>query len=291
MQHSILIIEDDDNLREVLRFYLEEENYLLFDAADGASAREIIEKEIPDLVLLDLRLPDESGISILRWMREVYPSIQTIIVSGAGSIGLAVESVKLGAFDYVQKPVDPEPLKVMVRSALPKPTKKLAAIIFTDIVGYSALSAKDEQKAFDLIRQQRSILQPLVKEYGGRWLKEMGDGILMSFDSSTQAVRCAINMQKSVENVESLNLRIGIHQGDIMEEEGDIHGDDVNVASRLEPLAPVGGIVISDKVQRDILSEPDITTKFLGEPQLKGVKQEVKVFCITSHDLPEATLS
>lgn len=268
MAHTLLIVEDDTNVREVLRLHLEGEDYRNLDAADGANAREMIEKEIPDLVLLDLRLPDENGISVLRWMRAAHPNVEAIIVSGAGSIDLAVESVKLGAFDYIQKPIDPDMLRVMVRNALPEPTRRLAAILFTDIAGYTALAARDERKAFNLLRQPRSVLQPVVKEYYGHWLKEVGDGVLISFNSSTQAVKCAIRIQESVKNVEDLGLRIGIHQGDILEHEGDIYGDDVNIASRIEPFAPVGGIAISDKVQRDISSEPDITTKYLGEPKL-----------------------
>ena len=163
--------------------------------------------------------------------------------------------------------------------------------MFTDIAGFTALSAKDEKKAFELIEKQRELLKPLVEVHKGHWLKELGDGLLLSFPSSNDAVNCAIELQQVVKKIENLNLRIGIHQGDIIEKDGDVFGDDVNIASRIEPFAAVGGIAISDKVDRDISGNPQFTTKYIGEPKLKGVKQEVKVYCITSHGLPETKLS
>ncbi|MCH7612997.1 MAG: tetratricopeptide repeat protein [Candidatus Marinimicrobia bacterium] len=171
------------------------------------------------------------------------------------------------------------------------PIRKLAAIMFTDISGYTALSAKDEEKALDLIELQRELLKPIVAEFGGDWLKEIGDGLLLSFPSSKQAVNCAIKIQQTVKEIEDLNLRIGIHQGDILVKSGDVFGDDVNIASRIEPFAAVGGVAISDKVHRDISSSPEITTKYVGRPRLKGVTQKVEVYCITSNNLPETKLS
>lgn len=172
-----------------------------------------------------------------------------------------------------------------------EPTRKLAAIMFTDIAGYTALSAYDEEKALRLIDKQREVLKPIVQEFNGDWLKEIGDGILISFPSSKLAVNCAIKIQHTTEDIEDLNLRIGIHEGDILEKDGDVYGDDVNVASRIEPFAAVGGVAISDKINRDISASPEFTTKYIGLPALKGVRQEVKVYSIVSHGLPEPDLS
>ena len=169
--------------------------------------------------------------------------------------------------------------------------KKLKAIVFTDIADFTKLSSQDEQKALDLLQTQNEIVKPIVEKHKGEWLKEIGDGLLLSFDSSLDAVRCSIEIQESLRDVEDLNLRIGIHQGDIFINDDDVIGDDVNVASRIESFSAVGGIAISDKVQRDISSTPEYTTKYIGQPKLKGVSQEVKVYCITSHGLPETKLS
>jgi TolB-like protein/class 3 adenylate cyclase/lipoprotein NlpI len=165
--------------------------------------------------------------------------------------------------------------------------RKLAAIVFTDIVGYTALSAQDEKKAFQLLTTQRELLKPIVEKFDGAWMKEIGDGLLLTFSTVTSALQCAIEIQHATQEVDDYELRIGIHQGDIIEESGDVFGDDVNVASRIEPFAAPGGIAISQKVQQDISSQPEFTAKYLGQPKLKGVKQEVKVYCITSHGLPE----
>lgn len=170
-------------------------------------------------------------------------------------------------------------------------TKKLKAIVFTDIVDFTKISADDEQQALDLIDKQRDILKPIVFEHKGEWLKEIGDGLLFSFDSSLDAVNCSIAIQQSLQKVDDFTIRIGIHQGDIFIKDGDVYGDDVNIASRVEGFAPEGGISISDKVKKDIQSVSKIKTDFIGHRKLKGVEQETKVSCITSHNLPRIKTS
>ena len=172
-----------------------------------------------------------------------------------------------------------------------EPIRKLAAIVFTDIVGFTKLTAEDQSKASALLKQQRELFRPIVDSYKGMWVKEMGDGLLLTFDTVTDAVNCCIKLQGASKQIDNLDLRIGIHQGEILIEENDIIGDDVNVAARIEPFSAPGGIAISNKVHDAIVRESDYTTKYLGKPKLKGVGQEVKVFCITSHDLSETKLS
>ena len=110
------------------------------------------------------------------------------------------------------------------------------------------MSSGDEVTALELLAAQKQIVQPLVQEFGGQWLKEMGDGLLLSFPSSYDAVRCAVRIQREVRRVEGLVLRIGIHQGDVVQTENDVLGSGVNIASRVETVSPEGGIAISDKV-------------------------------------------
>ena len=165
--------------------------------------------------------------------------------------------------------------------------RKLAAIMFTDIAGYTALSAKDSTKASELLKIQRKIVKPIVEEFNGEWLKEIGDGLLFRFDSSLDAVKCSIKIQEQLKNEEELKVRIGIHQGDVLIEGGDVFGDDVNIASRVEGFSPVGGISISDKVYKDISGVKEIKTSFIGHRKLKGVEQETQIRCITSNNLPK----
>ena len=165
-------------------------------------------------------------------------------------------------------------------------SKKLKAIVFTDIVNFTQLSSNNEEHAIELIDKQRNILKPIVSEYRGEWLKEIGDGILMSFDSSLDAVECSIQIQKSLTNITDLNLRVGIHQGDIFIKDNDVYGDDVNIASRVEGFSPIGGIAVSDKINKDISGVSKIKTSFIGFKKLKGVMQETKIYCIKSEGLP-----
>ena len=95
-------------------------------------------------------------------------------------------------------------------------TRKLAAIVFTDIVGFTKLSAGNEPAALSLLEKQRELLKPIVEKHGGSWLKEIGDGLLLSFETTKDAVDCAIEIQQVVKEVENLNLRIGIHQGEVV---------------------------------------------------------------------------
>ena len=169
--------------------------------------------------------------------------------------------------------------------------RRLAAIVFTDIVGFTDLSSKDEEGAYKLVVKQREILKPIVEKHEGEWLKEEGDGLLLSFPSSKEAVNCSIQIQTAVKNIDDLNLRIGIHQGDIIIEDKDVFGDDVNIASRIEPFAVAGGIAVSQKIQQDLSSNPEFKFKFIATPKLKGVQQEVSVYCIISHGLPESKKS
>jgi len=166
-------------------------------------------------------------------------------------------------------------------------TRKLAAVVFTDIVGFTELSGKDEKAALALLDTQRDILRPIVDRFKGDWLKEMGDGLLLTFPTVSAAVECSIEIQTTIKNIENLNLRIGIHEGEITEKDGDVFGDDVNVASRIEPFSAPGGIAISGKVQQNISSLPEYKTAFLGQPNFKGVSQKVEVYCIVSHSLPK----
>lgn len=169
--------------------------------------------------------------------------------------------------------------------------RKLAAIVFTDIVGFTKLTAKDQTLASSLLTKQRDAFKPIVESYGGTWLKEMGDGLLLIFDTVTDAVNCCIKIQEEAKTIDQMVLRIGIHQGEILMLENDVIGDDVNVASRIEAFSAPGGIAISGKVYDAIVREMHYQTKYLGKPKLKGVGQEVTVYCIISHGLPETNLA
>lgn len=156
-------------------------------------------------------------------------------------------------------------------------SRQLAAIMFTDIVGYTAMMGEDEQKAFSILKQNREIQKPLIEKFSGRWIKEMGDGVLAIFPTVTDAVNCAIAIQKtSLRN--DFKLRIGIHLGEIVYDHNDVFGDGVNISSRLQALAPIGGIWISEPVYDNVSNKKEFKTEFIGERNLRNVKDPVKIY-------------
>ena len=124
-------------------------------------------------------------------------------------------------------------------------SRQLAAIMFTDIVGYTSLMGKDERKAFDLLNKNRDIQKPIIEEYNGKWIKELGDGVMATFQTVSDAVMAAIKIQKACYALNEFQLRIGIHQGEIVTEDRDVFGDAVNIASRIQAIALPGSIYIS----------------------------------------------
>ena len=156
--------------------------------------------------------------------------------------------------------------------------RQLAAIMFTDIVGYTALMGEDEQKAFELLDKNREIHRPLIEKFGGKWIKEIGDSVLASFSTVTDAVMCAGSIQQAAAGIPGLQLRIGIHLGDVVFENNDVFGDGVNIASRLQVICTIGGIFISESVYNSVANKKGITATFLREEMLKNVKEPMRIY-------------
>ena len=127
-------------------------------------------------------------------------------------------------------------------------SRQLAAIMFTDIVGYTALMGNDEQKAFELLSKNRQIQKPIIEQFNGRWIKELGDGVMASFNTVSDAVNAAIKIQEACNAAKDFQLRIGIHQGEVVFENDDIYGDGVNIASRIETLGVPGSVLFSKTI-------------------------------------------
>ena len=164
-------------------------------------------------------------------------------------------------------------------------TRKLAAIMFTDIVGYSKLVQKDEEKALDLLDDHNNIVRPVISEHGGEEIKTIGDAFLIQFESALNALNCGLDIQKrmvahnAVQAEENrIKIRVGIHLGDILFKEGDVFGDGVNIASRIEPMASPGGICISDQIYMQVRRKTKLTFESLGVPELKNIDDEVEVY-------------
>jgi adenylate cyclase len=157
-------------------------------------------------------------------------------------------------------------------------TRQLAAIMFTDIVGYTALMGEDEMKAFEILQKNRLLQKPIIEKFNGKWIKELGDGVLASFATGTEAVLCAREIQNSCNGENEFRLRIGIHVGEVVFENEDVFGDGVNIASRIQAIASPGSIFISESVHNYVSNKKEIETRFVRQEILKNVKDPVSVY-------------
>jgi adenylate cyclase len=165
--------------------------------------------------------------------------------------------------------------------------RRLVAVMFTDIVGYSSLTQHNEQLAMELLEEHRGIVRPIIARHNGREVKTMGDAFLIEFESALEATQCAIDIQKSLHDYNQqstaerrIHLRIGIHLGDVLRRENDVLGDAVNIASRIEPLAQPDEICISQQVHDQVRNKIDRRTEDLGPQQLKNIEYPISVYRI-----------
>lgn len=163
--------------------------------------------------------------------------------------------------------------------------RQLAAIMFSDMSGYTALMQQNEQLAKDKRRRLKEVLETAVSVYNGKILQYYGDGALSIFNSAIDGVHCAVEIQQTVQQEPKIDLRIGIHTGDISIEDEAIYGDGVNVASRIESLAVPGSIFISEKVFDEIRNQENLTAREMGYFELKNVIRPVRIFAIDNKGL------
>ena len=169
--------------------------------------------------------------------------------------------------------------------------RRLAAIMFTDMVGYTALMREDEQRAKALRDRQRAVLEEEVGRHGGRVGQYYGDGTLSSFPSAVEAARSAIRIQQRLLEPPRIPLRIGIHLGDVLQDDHGVLGDGVNVAARVQSLAIPGSVVVSDRLQEELANHPQLPTRSLGRVRLKGVPRKVGIHALVAEglEIPEPT--
>lgn len=165
--------------------------------------------------------------------------------------------------------------------------RKLAAIMFTDMAGYSSLAQQNEQLAQELLEEHRALLRLLFLRFHGIEIKTIGDAFLVEFSSALEAAQCAIEIQRAlakrnhdVTSERRIELKIGIHIGDIVHRGGDVYGDGVNIASRIEALAGAGGICVSMDVERQIRNALEARFEKLGPADLKNIKLPMELFRI-----------
>ena len=163
--------------------------------------------------------------------------------------------------------------------------RKMAAIFAADVVGYSKLMASNEKLTLFRLKETRKITDKIIHELNGRIFSTAGDSIMAEFASPVDAMEAAISIQKEVtkkakeiqDNI-TIEFRIGINLGDIMTQDNNLYGDNVNIAARLESIAPVGEITVSEKVYLEVEDKVDVTFKYQGEKKLKNISKKIKVY-------------
>ena len=163
-----------------------------------------------------------------------------------------------------------------------KKVRRLVAIMFTDIVGYTALMEEDEAKATVIRLRHREVFKELHTLHSGEIVQYYGDGTLSVFTSAVAAAQCAIDIQQMLQEGDPVSLRIGLHMGDIVFDQTEVYGDGVNFASRIESLATASSILLSGKLNDELKNHSSITTTSLGHYELKNVADPVEVFAITN---------
>jgi TolB-like protein/class 3 adenylate cyclase len=170
--------------------------------------------------------------------------------------------------------------------------RELAAIMFSDIAGYTAIMGCDEQRAMRALAEHRELLRTLLPKFNGRMLGEIGDGTLTSFRSASEAVNCAREIQAAAKHSAALQLRIGIHLGEVLFTDNNAWGDGVNIASRIHALAPPGSICVSAAVYDEIRNKPGMAARNLGRKNLKNVSRSIGVYILSQNpDTPTAAES
>lgn len=165
-------------------------------------------------------------------------------------------------------------------------SRQLAVIMFTDIAGYTSLMGQDENKAYDILKINRDIHKTATSTHHGRLVKEMGDGMLLSFATVTDALLAAMTIQNACNEYGVYKLRIGMHLGEVIIDEGDVFGDPVNLASRIQSLGIPGSILLSKKIHEELENKAEFKTASLGVFNFKNVTKPVEVFALINPGFP-----
>ena len=279
------------------------EDYLVEISSDGEQGVLKALSIIPSIIILDINLPMLNGIDVCRKLREEKFKNPIIMLTARTDQLDKVVCLEIGADDYVTKPFNPRELLARVRSQLRRIDRtkndinnfkgekhKLLAIMFTDMKDYSKKMNLDENAAIEVLKKHNQIMNDTIFKFNGTIVETVGDGYLVSFNSAINSIRCAdqllyhfrkYNSDKSQQ--EEIEIRIGIHLGDVVEFEEKMKGDTINIAARIQQIAEPGTIYISNSIYEAVKNKTEIDYIDLGEHQLKNIKDTVKLFKISGN--------
>ena len=303
MNKKILLVEDDPAILLGLEDYLLEQSFDIIKADDGKKGYDIALKEKPDLILLDINLPSIDGIQVCRMLREQGYHNPIIMVTSRGENIDKVVGLEVGADDYVTKPFDTRELLARIRTNLRRseaeeldkpPTdvgtelqRHLLAIMFSDMKNYSKKMNRDEEQALKLLQDHNLIMKDAIENFKGRIVEIIGDAFLAAFESATDCLNCCIQIQEKFRDYnsekpkhEKIKVRIGVHVGDVIEFEGKLKGDALNIAARIQQIAEPGSIYASENFYLTVKGKTDTEFRKLKTFKLKNIKGEIDIYIV-----------
>lgn len=303
MNWRILIVEDDPAILLGLEDYLHEQSFDTLKAGDGKLGYDLALKEKPDLILLDINLPSMDGIQVCRKLREQGFKNPIIILTSRGENIDKVVGLEVGADDYVTKPFDTRELLARIRTNLRRSESEesnlpiseatnqlqrhLLAIMFSDMKNYSKKMNRDEVLALKLLQDHNKIMKSSIENFNGRIVEIIGDAFLAVFESATDCLNCGIQIQEEFKiynamksKHEKIKVRIGVHVGDVIEFEGKLKGDALNIAARIQQIAEPGSIYASENFYLTVKGKTVTNFNKLKTFKLKNIKGEIDIYVV-----------
>jgi DNA-binding response OmpR family regulator len=303
LMNKILIIEDDPAIQLGLNKLLNEAGFNVTSESDGMKGLDTARKDDPDIILLDIGLPSLNGLDVCRKLREEKYRGSIIMLTSKGEQVDKIVGLEIGADDYITKPFDSRELLARIRAQLRNRNekisnesmdgrkRKLSAIMLTDIKGYSKAMHRDEASAIKMLSKHNEILKKIILSFGGNIIEIVGDAFLASFDSAVESVECGLSIQKEIIEHNSnapksdrFKVRIGIHLGDVVEFEGRIKGDTLNIAARIQQAAKPGCVYFSEDVYSAVQNKIKINLESIGKCKFKNIKKIISVYRIECND-------
>ena len=299
--YKILLIEDDPAILLGVSEYLSSQGYEVLKSEDGKEGFELALKEIPDLILLDINLPSLNGLELCRMLRERSFRNPIIMLTSMAEKIDKVVGLEVGADDYVTKPFDSRELLARIRANLRRVPegstrsdtsgkeenlqRHLLAVMFSDMKDYSKKMNRDEKLALELLKIHNRFMEDSIRIFDGKVIEIIGDAFLASFESATNALKCSVDIQEKFgeynvdkSKKERIKVRIGINIGDIIEFEGKLKGNALNIAARIQQIADAGSIYMSDSFYLTVKGKTDKEFKSLGSYELKNIKEPIEIY-------------
>jgi DNA-binding response OmpR family regulator len=302
---KILIVEDDPAISQGLKDYLTAENFEVLQSQDGLVGLNTALSEHPDIVLLDVNLPSLNGFDVCRKLREEKFVNPIIIITASVEEMDQIVGLEIGADDYIKKPFVLREVLARVRANLRqyernilakedhgKPEddyyRNLMCVMFTDIKDYSKKMHEDELLTIRLLQMHNKIMNETIANHNGGIIEVVGDAFVVSFNSAVNGVSCSVAIQeklieynKSKAEREKIELRIGIHIGDLIEFEGKYKGDAMNIAARIQQNAKESEIWMSESVYLAVRGKTKFIFNKVGSHNFKNINEPITIYSIT----------